>query len=317
MNKSSLRIVFMGTPDFALPCFNMLVESGYSIVGVVTQPDRPKGRGHRLVAPPVKEAATALGIPVLQPERISRDGFDALRSLEPDLLITAAFGQILSRDVLALPKYGCINVHASLLPKYRGAAPIEWAIINGETVTGVTTMYTVYELDAGDILLSDSVDITPDMTGGELRELLSRVGAGTLSRTLDALLDGSLTRTPQAEADSSYYPIPDRELSLIDFKKPSLDIKNLIRAMNPSSPAYCYCGGEKVKIYEADIIPGGSGAPGDVLYADTKRGLAVCTGDGSLRLKKLQFPGGKQLDDCVLLCGKSLTGKRFSSEEQL
>ncbi|MBQ9942313.1 MAG: methionyl-tRNA formyltransferase, partial [Christensenellaceae bacterium] len=207
MNKEQLRIAFLGTPEFALPSFKMLIEEGYSVAAVFTQPDRPKGRGHKMIPPPVKVLAEEHGIPVYQFERISRDGVETLREVAPDLMITVAFGQILSREVLAIPSMGCINVHGSLLPAYRGAAPIEMAVINGEAQAGITTMYTVYELDAGDMLEKDAVDILPGETGGQLRERLSLLGAGTLKRTLNKLLDGTLAATPQNEAEATYYPM--------------------------------------------------------------------------------------------------------------
>ena len=188
-SKSELRIAFLGTPEFAVPSLRMLVEGGYQVCGVFAQPARPKGRGHKLIAPPVKEYAQEQGIPVFQFERISRDGMQVLEELAPDLLITAAFGQILSRALLEKLPLGCINVHASLLPKYRGAAPIEQAILHGEKKTGITTMYTVYEIDAGDILEQDELEIAPEDTGGSLREKLSLLGAKTLSRTLEKLLE--------------------------------------------------------------------------------------------------------------------------------
>ncbi len=304
MNKSELRTVFMGTPEFALPSLKMMIEEGYNIAGVVTQPDKPKGRGHKLMPPPVKAEALLHGLNVLQPERISRDGFEALEALKPDLLITVAFGQILSRSVLALPKYGCINVHGSLLPKYRGAAPIEWAVINGEKTAGVTTMYTVYELDAGDMLLKESMEVPEDMTGGELREKLSVLGAKVLRETLEKLMDGTLERQKQDESEMTYYPIPTRELSAIDWSKGARDIKNLVRAMNPSQPAYAFFGEDKVKIFEVGYSEMQKKDAGKIILSDAKKGLFISAGDGVLEIKRLQLPGGKPMSAKELLRGK-------------
>ena len=304
MNKSELRTVFMGTPEFALPSLKMMIEEGYNIAGVVTQPDKPKGRGHKLMPPPVKAEALLHGLNVLQPERISRDGFEALEALKPDLLITVAFGQILSRSVLALPKYGCINVHGSLLPKYRGAAPIEWAVINGEKTAGVTTMYTVYELDAGDMLLKESMEVPEDMTGGELREKLSVLGAKVLRETLEKLMDGTLERQKQDESEMTYYPIPTRELSAIDWSKGARDIKNLVRAMNPSQPAYAFFVEDKVKIFEVGYSEMQKKDAGKIILSDAKKGLFISAGDGVLEIKRLQLPGGKPMSAKELLRGK-------------
>ncbi|MBQ4062043.1 MAG: methionyl-tRNA formyltransferase [Christensenellaceae bacterium] len=304
MNKSDLRIVFMGTPEFALPSLTMLIKEGYNIVGVVTQPDKPKGRGHKLLPPPVKELAIKNGIQVLQPLKVSRDGFDELKALDANLFITVAFGQILSRDVLALPEYGCINVHGSLLPKYRGAAPIEWAVINGEKEAGVTTMYTVYELDAGDMLLKSSIEVPDDMTGGELREKLSFLGAEVLKETLLRLIDGTLQSEKQNEEEMTYYPIPTRELSQIDWSKSAKSIKDLVRALNPSQPAYAFFGEDKVKIFETDIFDMTPKAPGTVMIADAKKGLFISAGDGVLEIKRLQLPGGKPMSAKELLRGR-------------
>ena len=305
-NKEELRIVFLGTPEFALPSLSMLLDEGYHIAAVCTQPDRPKGRGHKLAPPPVKVLAEEKGIPVYQFEKISREGLETLRGLHPDLLITVAFGQILSRDVLALPPMGCINVHGSLLPKYRGAAPIEWAIINGEKQTGVTTMYTAYELDAGDMLEKDSVEIGENETGGELRERLSVLGAKTLKRTLEKLLAGTLARTPQKEEEASYYPMFQRDFGAVDFSDLAENLANKIRGLNPAPMAYLMAGGQKVKLLMARARESmGAHAPGEILAADPKAGLVIQAGDLPLEIITLQYPGKKPMAARDFLRGNS------------
>lgn len=317
MNKEDLRIVFMGTPEFAVPSLKMLIEEGYPVCAVVTQPDRPKGRGHKLVPPPVKVLAQEHGITVLQPEKVTKDGFEDLKAQNANLFITAAFGQILTQAVLDLPEHGTINVHGSLLPKYRGSAPIEWAVINGEAEAGVTTMYTVRAIDAGDMLMRDAVEITENMTGGELREKLSEVGAVTLKRTLEALLKGTLEAVPQDEAESTYYPIPDRDLACINWEKSTKEIRNLVRGLNPAPMAYTFTDGQKVKIFEIGFAENMSGAaePGSILVKDPKKGLIVRTGDGTAEILRLQFPGGKPMSAKDYLRGKGISADAFTKGE--
>ena len=306
MNKDELKIVFLGTPEFAVPSLKMLKQEGYNVIAAITQPDRPKGRGHKLVAPEVKLAAQQMGIPVIQYERISRQGVDDLKELAPDLMITVAFGQILSKEVLGIPPYGCINVHASLLPKYRGAAPIEMAVINGEARTGVTTMYTVYELDAGDMLEKDSVEIGENETGGELRERLSVLGAKTLKRTLEKLLAGTLVRTPQKEEEASYYPMFQRDFGAVDFSDLAENLANKIRGLNPAPMAYLMAGGQKVKLLMARARESmGAHAPGEILAADPKAGLVIQAGDLPLEIITLQYPGKKPMAARDFLRGNS------------
>ncbi len=316
MTKQDLRIVFLGTPEFAVPSLEMLISEGYNISAVVTQPDRPKGRGHKLVAPPVKELALKHDIPVYQYEKISREGIDDIKALAPDLMITVAFGQILSSELLAIPPLGCINVHASLLPKYRGAAPIEMAVINGEKVTGVTTMYTVYELDAGDMIEKDEMEISPTVTGGELREALSHLGAKTLKRTLEKLLAGTLTRTPQPEEEATYYPMFPRGYGEIDFALPSQRIVDFVRGCNPAPCAYTFAGEDKVKIMEVKTADTKSdAAPGSIIICDAKKGLFVKSGDGVLEITRLQFPGGKPMGAKDYLRGKTISADKFGKGE--
>lgn len=303
-SKSELRIAFLGTPEFAVPSLRMLVEEGYQICGVFTQPDRPKGRGHKLIAPPVKEYAKEQGIPVFQFERISRDGMQALEELAPDLLITAAFGQILSRALLEKLPLGCINVHASLLPKYRGAAPIEQAILHGEQKTGITTMYTVYEIDAGDILEQDKLEIAPEDTGGSLREKLSLLGAQTLSRTLKKLLDGTLKATAQNPDEATYYPMFQRGFGKVDFAGTAREVCDFIRGINPAPGAFMQMGDQKIKLFFARETAA-AGTPGQILQASVKEGLVIACGEGAVEILRLQYPGSRQMDARDFLRGRS------------
>lgn len=311
MNKP--RIAFFGTPEFAVPCLDAVIEAGYDVCAVFTQPDRPKGRGHKLAPPPVKARATELGIPVYQHEKISREGIDDLKNVSPDLMITVAYGQILSQEILDIPPLGCINVHASLLPKLRGAAPIEWAVINGDETTGVTTMYTVYELDAGDMLEKTETDILPEETGGELRERLSKIGAETLIRTLQKLTDGTLVRTPQDEAQATICKTFPKGFGKIDFSADTTSIINLVRGLNPAPVAYAMWGDKKVKIFEAKRAEsfGASIVPGEVILADAKKGLFVNTGDGAIEITRLQMPGGKQMSARDYLRGAKNPPEKF------
>jgi methionyl-tRNA formyltransferase len=304
----SFKIVFMGTPDFAIPSLQMLIEQEYDVAAVVTQPDRKAGRGHKIASPPVKRFAEAKGIPVHQFEKVSTpQGVEKLRAIAPDLLITAAFGHILSEEILCIPQYGCINVHASLLPKLRGAAPIQWAIITGEKQTGITTMYTVKELDAGDILEQDSVDIPEDMTAGELYGVLSGLGAVTLRRTLRKLNEGVLVRTPQDETKATYFPMFKKTFGEIDFSDTCEAIINLVRGLNPCPGAYIMYGEEKIRVYRAVKTKMQSDLPcGSIFCADNKRGLLVVAANGVLSLEEIKWEGAKAMDARASLCGRQI-----------
>jgi len=306
-----MKIVFMGTPQFAVPSLNKLIEAGCDIAAVITQPDRKSGRGHKIMPPPVKTAAISSGIPVLQFERIKTEqGVLALKEIEPDIIITAAFGQILSKEILELPPLGCINVHASLLPKYRGAAPIQWAIINGETKSGVTIMYMDEGLDTGDIISFADIDIDENMTGGELYEKLAISGADLLADTLKDIENGTAKAIKQNEDESSYYPPLSKELGCIDWTKSAKQIYNLIRALSPVMSAYSNIDGEIIKIWSSSVIDG-SASPGEIVSADEKRGLVVGTGKELLRIEIMQMPGGKRLKPEDYLRGKKLPGELF------
>lgn len=296
-----MRIVFMGTPDFAVPCLEALVHNKYEVVGVVTQPDKPFGRKQsELKAPPVKEAAIKLGIAtVLQPVKVRTPEFlEAVRALEPDLIVTAAYGRILTRNVLDVPKLGCINVHASLLPKYRGAAPIQWAVINGDDKTGITTMFMDEGMDTGDILLAREVPIPPDMTSGELFDELMPLGAEVLLDTLKALENGTLKRTPQDHSKAVNVPMMTKELGLIDWNRKAVEIHNLVRGTNPWPGAFTYYNGSRMKLWKTAVLEGcpvlKTGKPGALLKVQ-KDSLTVETGDGCLQITELQFDNCRKM----------------------
>ena len=250
------RVVYMGTPDFAVPCLDRLVKENYEILAVITQPDRPKGRGQKVAVSPVKEYALSRGLPVLQPEKIKEADFiDQLAALRPDIIVVVAFGQILPKALLDLPPLGCINVHASLLPKYRGAAPIHWAVINGEKITGVTTMVMDVGLDTGDMILAAQSPILPDDTTGSLHDRLKLLAADTLADTLQLACRGSILRTRQDNAAATYAPLITRQIERIDWHKPAWSIHNLVRGLNPWPGAYCLYQGKILKIWADEGQP--------------------------------------------------------------
>lgn len=300
-----MRIVFMGTPEFAVPSLEKLIGAGYEVAGVFTQPDRPRGRGKKLAPSPVKECALAHGIPVFQPERIRRDGVEDLRALKPDLCVTAAFGQILSQEILDIPKLGNINVHASLLPRHRGSAPIAHAILQGDKKAGVTTMMMDAGIDTGDMLLRAETEIGATETCGELTERLSRIGAELLGETLAALEQGTLERIPQNEAEMTYDPMLRKEMGELDFRESAEAVKGRINGLNPWPCASVSLGEEKLKLLRAETAQG-SGTPGQVLAAGPKEGLILACGTGAVRILELQAPGGKKMRAEDYLRGHSL-----------
>lgn len=303
-----MRIAFLGTPEFALPSLQMLIRGKHELA-VFTQPDRPQGRHSTPVAPPVKILAAKNGIPVFQFEKIrNADGLEALAGFAPELMVTAAFGQILSRENLSVPKYGCINVHGSLLPKYRGSAPIQWAIINGEEKTGVTTMMTDEGLDTGDILLARETAILPDETAGELYERLAMIGSEVLSDTIEKLKDGTLARTPQIEAKATKCRMLKKEHGHIDFSKTRKQVHDLIRGVNPWPGAYAYLNNEPVKIWSTRIGETGAGTAPGACRGDGKSGLFITAGDGEIEVLEIQFPGSRRLDAKTVLMGRPLEG---------
>lgn len=301
-----MRIVFMGTPEFAVPSLRALCEHGYEVAGVFTQPDRPRGRGNRLSPSPVKEYALSQGIPVFQPEKIRRDGVDDLRALAPDLCVTAAFGQILSQEILDIPPMGSVNVHASLLPRHRGSAPINWAILQGDRQAGVTTMMMARGIDTGDMLLAAATDILPGETAGELTLRLSGIGASLLLDTLRGMEDGSVKPIPQDEARMTYDPMLTKQMGIIDWTEPAQAIVNRIHGLNPWPGCSTAIQGGRMKLLRAKIA-GGSGAPGEILSADVKDGLVIACGEGAVEIVQLQAPGGKPMGARDYLRGHALT----------
>ena len=305
-----MRIAFLGTPEFALASLDMLYQAGHEIA-VFTQPDRPVGRHATLTPPPTKAYALERNIPVYQFEKIRLpEGVAALKEFAPDLMVTAAFGQLLSAENLSIPKYGCINVHGSLLPKYRGAAPIQCAIINGETQTGITTMMTDIGMDTGDILLVDKTEILPDETAGELFERLSVIGAKTLRRTIAALAEGTLVRTSQNEAEATKCPMLKKEHGKLDFSQPAQQVHNRVRGTNPWPGAYALLGDDVLKVHKTRLSDQQTGLePIGLLKGNAKAGLFVRCADGWLEILELQATGGKRLNAKDYLAGKDLEGK--------
>ena len=304
-----MRIVFMGTPDFAVPSLNALLDAGYDVVGVITQPDRPVGRGHKLAMTPVKQAAVARNVPVYQFERLRRqEGLDCLRALQPDLCVTAAFGQILSKKLLEVPRLGTINVHASLLPKYRGSAPINWCIANGETVTGVTTMLTDIGVDTGDILLSEQTQIGPEETAGELTERLADIGAALLIRTLAPYIAGELTPVKQDEAQMSHVSMLTKEDGRLDWNRSARELANRVRGFDPWPGTWTTLPDGVLKVWKARMSDADvSGRPGEIAVASAKEGLIVCCGEGALEIVEMQAPNAKRMAARAYLAGKKLS----------
>ena len=284
-----MRIVFMGTPDFAVPCLQRLLEDGHEVPAVFTQPDKPVGRHAVLTPPPVKQLALSHGIPVYQPTKM-RDGTVAalLRELAPDCLVVVAYGRILPQEILDVPPRGCVNIHGSLLPRYRGAAPIQWSVIRGETVTGVTSMFMDAGMDTGDIIDTLTTPIGENETAGELFERLAPLGAQLLSTTLAAIADGTVTRRPQNDAEATMAPMLEKAMGRLALTRPAQELHNQVRGMNPWPGAFCTAGGKTLKIHETRVAAG-SGAPGTLLCADP---VTVACGEGALQLVTVQ-PEGK------------------------
>lgn len=289
-----MRVVFMGTPEYGVPSLKSLIDAGYDVVGVFTQPDKPSGRGKKLTPSPVKMVAQAHGIPVFQPQKIRVDGVEDLKNLAPDVCVTAAFGQILSQEVLDIPRMGTVNVHASLLPEYRGSSPINWCLLNGERVTGVTTMLTDKGIDTGDILQKAECVIEAEDTTATLTEKLSVMGAELLIDTLKKLENGSCPREKQDESKMSYYPMLKKEMGLMDFTKSAQQLCNQVRAFDPWPGSYMMVEGAPMKVWKA-AVEDMQGTPGQVLLADARQGLVIAAGDKALRIIELQAQGGKRM----------------------
>ena len=303
-----MRIVFMGTPDFAVPCLRELIAHKHEIAAVVTQPDRPKGRGNKLAESAVKIFARESGIAIFQPEKIKTGEFvQILRDLAPEAIIVVAFGQILSQEILDIPPLGCINVHASLLPKYRGAAPINWCIINGDKTTGVTAMYMDKGMDTGDIILKKEIEIGEDENAGELHDRLSELGASVLSETIELLIEGKIERTPQNNEEATYAPIMTKELGRIDWSRDAKDIRNLIRGTYPWPGAFPSYNGKIFKILRSQALEDNTdGKTYGFIGSVHKDSIVVNCGGGSLKILELQFENEKPMSVEAYLRGHTI-----------
>lgn len=291
-----MRVVFMGTPEIAATCLEKIIADGFQVVGVYTQPDRPKNRGMKLAFSPVKEVALANGLPVYQPENFREDEtVEQLRALQPDVIAVVAYGRILPQRVLDVPPQGCINIHASILPSYRGSAPYQWAVLDGLQETGVTAMYLCREMDAGDIIDVAKTPIGPDETAGELLDRLAVLGAQLLSTTLTGIENHTVTAVPQDRAQATYAPMLDKAMSPIDWTKTAQQVHNHVRGLNPWPVATAQLGGKRFKIYTTAVVEGKPDtAPGTVLGL-TKTGLQIACGEGAVEIRVLQAEGGKRM----------------------
>ncbi len=312
--ENMLNILFMGTPDFAQESLKCLVEEKYNIIGVVTNPDRPKGRGMKMIASPVKEYAIEKGLEVYQPEKVKKNTefIEKIRSLNPDVICVVAYGKILPKEILDIPKYGCINVHASILPKYRGAAPIQWAVLNGDKVTGVTTMYMDVGMDTGDIILVEETNIGEEETTGELWDRLSKIGGNILVKTLKQIEEGTAPRKKQEE-DFTMAPMLNKEMSKIDWEnKTAGEIHNLVRGLNPIMGAYTFLNDKKIKIWKTKVRTENELLelfpelkeylfkvkdlmPGTIMFASDKKGLFVKANEGIIEIKEIQGENAKRM----------------------
>ena len=299
-----MKVIFMGTPDFSVGTLESLVEAGHEVVLAVTQPDKPKGRGKEMQFTPVKECALKYNIPVYQPRRVREEAcVEELRKYEADIMVVVAFGQILPKEILEMTPYGCVNVHASLLPKYRGAAPIQWAIIDGEKVTGVTTMQMNEGLDTGDMLLKVEIPIEEKETGGSLHDKLAEAGAKLCIETLKGLEAGTITPVPQGETTTSYAKMLDKQLGNIDWSKSAIEIERLARGLSPWPSAYTNWNDKVMKIWDATCVSLDSDANPGTIVAVKKDSFLVQTGNGALEVCELQIPGKKRMDAGAFLRG--------------
>lgn len=299
-----MRIVFMGTPDFAVPSLQALIDAGHEVCAVYTQPDKPQGRKQILTAPPVKTLALEHDIPVFQPNTLKNEDEQArLRELAPEVIIVVAYGKLLPKAVLDIPPHGCINVHGSLLPRWRGAAPIQWAVIAGDEMAGVTTMQMAEGLDTGDMLLTYETKVGEKETAGELFDRLAQSGAELLTQTLVKL--DEITPRPQDDAQSCYAHMLDKQMAVIDWSKSAHEIDCLIRGLNPWPIALTTLSGERLKVFAAEKAAG-NGEPGTVLEADPKKGLTVACGEGALKLIEIQLVGGKRMKATDFLRGHAI-----------
>lgn len=297
----------MGTPDFAVPTLEALIRSKHQVVGVVTQPDKAKGRSGKLVFSPVKETALTADIPVFQPEKVKEESsVQEIKKLNPDVIIVVAFGQILSKELLELPKYGCLNIHASLLPKLRGAAPIQWSVIQGDTESGVTIQQMDEGIDTGDILMTERYTLEPKETGGSLFDKLAKLGGPLILKVLDQAEEGCLHPVPQNEAEHTYAKMLNKALGNLDFTRSAVELERLIRGLNPWPSAYTFLEGKMLKIWEAEVIDTSQEAePGTVTEVDKDR-FTVQTGQGGLQILSLQLEGKKRMSAEAFLRGFSM-----------
>lgn len=294
-----MNIVFMGTPDFAVESLSKIYDAGHNVIAVVSQPDKPSGRGLKMMPTPVKEYASSKNIKIYQPEKIRKniEFIEELKKLKPDVIVVVAYGKLLPKEILDLPKYGCINVHGSLLPKYRGSAPIQWAIINGEEITGITTMFMNEGMDTGDMILKKEVLIEPNDTYGTLYEKLKKIGGNLIVQTLEKIADGIVPREKQGD-DFTVAPMIEKSMGNIDWNKSAFQIRNLIRGLNPMPGAYTHLDDKIMKIWSAELVDDiieNDIIPGTVIKSDSKTGLYVSTGDGILKIKELQMINSKRM----------------------
>lgn len=302
-----MKILFMGTPDIASGCLEKLIEKKYDVIGVVTQPDKQVGRGKKIVFSPVKQVAIENNLPVYQPIRAKEESFvNEIKNLNPDVIVVVAYGQLLSKEFLDIPKYGCINVHVSLLPKYRGAAPINWVIINGEQKTGVSTMFMDEGLDSGDVILQSEFKLDDEITAGELHDKMTVEGSELLCETLDLIKEGKAPRTPQNHNEFTYAPIMDKNLGHVDFSKTAREIHNLVRGVNPWPSAYTTYMDKKMKVWKTKVLDEKSTKkPGTIIKVD-KEGIRVSTKDKVILITEIQMPNKKRMEVKEFIKGNSL-----------
>ena len=311
-----MRILFMGTPDFAKESLEAVYNAGYEILGVVTNPDRPKGRGMKMVASPVKEYAASKNLEIYQPEKVKNniEFIEKIKELQPDVICVVAYGKILPKEILEIPRLGCINVHGSLLPQYRGAAPIQWAVINGDKITGITTMYMDIGMDTGDMILKQEVEIGPDETTGDVWNKLSKLGGQLLVKTLQQIENGTAPRVPQND-EFTMAPMLDKEMSKIDWdNKTANEIKNLVRGLDPIMGTYSYLDGKKIKIWKVDVIKDNKAnvENGTVIKADCKDGLYIKVKDGIIKVIEIQGENAKRMNVKDFLRGNNIdVGTKF------
>ncbi len=306
MDNKDIKILYMGTPEFAVNALKSIIDAGYNVIGCYTQPDKSQGRSKKLVPSPVKEAALEAGVPIFQPVKLrEEENVSAIREMNPDIIVVAAYGQILPKSILDIPKYGCVNIHASLLPKYRGAAPIEWSVINGEKETGVTTMFMAEGLDTGDMIEKSVTAIGEKETAEELRKRLAEMGAELIISTISKLITGEFDRIPQDDSKSNYAVRLSKEMGRVNWALPAENIERLIRGLQPWPVVYTELNQKSLKIYEADVVNDINGTPGEIVEVGKKYFTVAC-GEGGLRILKVQPEGKKMMDTVAFLNGNKL-----------